>query len=133
MEREIEKARNKMGFITCNWKVAHLNFLSSPLLSRAPMLPLPLLLSTDLARSFLFHYILPHFTSLAGFASTERRGEKRGGTEAEGGAEGGDRSRSRLASSRSSAPVEAFSAADRKSYALHSPFSSDQITIWRGS
>ena len=36
---------------------------------------------TDRPRSFLFHYILPHFTSLAGFASTEQRGEKTGGTE----------------------------------------------------
>ena len=55
---------------------SQLSFPVPSLLCSAPTLPLPLELDrTDLApsphRSFLFHYILPHFTSLAGFASSE--------------------------------------------------------------
>ena len=93
---------------------------------------------TDRPRSFLFHYILPHFTSLAGFASTEQRGEKMGGTErgTEGEREREDRTRRRLASSHNSARLSsggealsaaAAAAADRKSYVFHSTSSSVQI------
>ena len=48
----------------------------------------------DRTTSFLFHYILPHFTSLAAFASAEQRGEKMGETEGEGGRGRGSHSQS---------------------------------------
>ena len=66
----------KIVNVSGKWLISTFLLHVPSLLCSAPTLPLPLELDrADLApsphRSFLFHYILPHFTSLAGFASSE--------------------------------------------------------------